>query len=235
MPASRQPDSLKDEQPMTKVKICGLTTLDDALMAADAGADLLGFNFYKPSPRYIAPDDAAKLCNALRAELGPDCPVLVGIFVNELVSQVSAITTQVGLNFAQLCGDESDAMLAELHGIGFKAIRPANLHMALDDVQYFSKTMPASERAPSLLLDAYHPKLYGGTGETASIEVALAVKEQVPRLMLAGGLTPENVAGRVDAIRPWGVDVASGVEVQDRPGIKDAAKVRAFIQVAKEA
>jgi phosphoribosylanthranilate isomerase len=217
---------------MTKVKICGLTTQQDALAAAQAGADMLGFNFYKQSPRYVTPEVATDICNTLRAELGADCPLLVGVFVNELVSKISAITAQAGLQLAQLSGDESDAMLAELRGIGFKGIRPMNLQMALDDVQYFSKTMPSSDRAPSLLLDAYHPKLYGGTGDQASIEVALAVKERVPRLMLAGGLTPDNVAGRVEAIQPWGVDVASGVEA-DQPGFKDVGKMRAFIAAAK--
>ncbi len=218
---------------MTKVKICGITRQEDALFAAKAGADMLGFNFYRQSPRYVTPEAAADICNILRAELGADCPVLVGVFVNELVSKISAITAQAGLQLAQLSGDESDAMLAELRGIGFKGIRPMNLQMALDDVQYFSKTMPSSDRAPSLLLDAYHPKLYGGTGEQASVEVALAVKERVPRLMLAGGLTPENVAGRVEAIQPWGVDVASGVELPDQPGVKDADKVCAFITAVK--
>jgi phosphoribosylanthranilate isomerase len=218
---------------MTKVKICGITTLEDALAAAEAGADMLGFNFFKQSPRYVRPETATGICNMLRAELGADCPVLVGVFVNELVSKISSITAQAGLHLAQLSGDESDAMLAELRGIGFKSIRPMNLQMALDDVQYFSKTMPASDRAPSLLLDAYHPKLYGGTGEQASTEVALAVKERVPRLMLAGGLTSENVGERVQAIQPWGVDVASGVESSDQPGIKDAGKMRAFVAAAK--
>jgi len=216
---------------MTKVKICGITSLDDALTAAEAGADMLGLNFFKQSPRYIKPDAARELCGGLRAQLGPACPVLVGVFVNELVSNVSLITSQVGLDFAQLSGDESDAMVAELHGIGFKAIRPMNMAMALDDMQYFRKTMPTNERAPSLLLDAYHPKLFGGTGEEANVEVALAVKEQVPRLMLAGGLNPDNVAARVAAIEPWGVDVASGVESE--PGAKDAALVQAFIAAAK--
>ncbi|MDQ7035722.1 MAG: hypothetical protein Q9P01_13070 [Anaerolineae bacterium] len=95
----------------------------------------------------------------------------------------------------------------------------------------FRQHFPTDERVPSILLDAYHPKLYGGTGEEASTEVALAVKELVPRLMLAGGLNPKNVADRVAAIEPWGVDVASGVESE--AGIKDIAKVKAFIKAAK--
>ncbi len=217
-----------------KVKICGLTTLEDAVMAVEAGADLLGFNFYPQSPRYIAPEAATAICDMLRAELGPDCPMLVGVFVNTTVSEISRITNQVGLDFAQLSGDETDDMLIELRGIAFKAIRPMNQAMALEDVEYFSQHLPGDERAPSLLLDAYHPKLFGGTGEQASTEVALGVKERIPRLMLAGGLTPENVAERVAAIRPWGVDVASGVEA-GTPGVKDAAKVREFIAAAHNA
>jgi phosphoribosylanthranilate isomerase len=219
---------------MVKVKICGITTLDDAGMVTEAGADLLGFNFFRQSPRYISPEEATRICDSLREQLGQDCPVLVGVFVNTTVSEISRITNQVGLDFAQLSGDETDDMLIELRGIAFKAIRPMNQAMALEDVEYFSKHLPQDERAPSLLLDAYHPKLFGGTGEQASTEVALAVKAKVPRLMLAGGLNPENVTERVTAIRPWGVDVASGVE-SGTPGVKDVPKVRAFIAAAKNA
>jgi len=220
---------------MTRVKICGLTTFEDALAAAQAEADMLGFNFYKRSPRYITPEAAQPICDSLRTQLGAACPVLVGVFVNEVVGIISAITRKVGLNAAQLSGDESDDMLRELRGIGFKAIRPMNLAQALDDVHYFNPHFPTNEKFPSLLLDAYHSQLYGGTGEQASTEVALAVRAEVPRLMLAGGLTPENVTERVNAIQPWGVDVASGVEVEDQPGKKDSAKVQAFIQAAKGA
>lgn len=218
-----------------QVKICGLKTFEDALAAAESGADLLGFNFYKQSPRYVTPDDAYAICDGLRRQLGAACPALVGLFVNEVVGTISAVTARVGLPFAQLSGDESDSMLKELRGIAYKSIRPVNKAMALDDVSYFEPYFPANERIPSLLLDAYHPKLYGGTGEQASVEVGLAVRERVPRLMLAGGLTPENVAGRVQAVQPWGVDVASGVEVADQPGVKDHAKMRAFIEAAKHA
>ena len=219
---------------VVKVKICGITCLEDALVAAEAGADLLGFNFYKKSPRYVTPEVAASICDSLRAQAGNGCPVLVGIFVNEVVGVISAITRKAGLNCAQLHGDESEAMLKELYGIGFKAIRPMNLAQALDDVNYFKPQFSTDERWPSLLLDAYHPSLYGGTGEQASTEVALAVKNQVSRLMLAGGLTPENVSGRVQAIQPWGVDTASGVENDGQPGIKDAAKVRAFVDAVRQ-
>lgn len=217
-----------------KVKICGITCLEDALIAIDAGADLIGLNFYPPSPRSIDTASAVQLCDSLREKLGNKCPTLVGVFVNMAMGDISIITEKVGLDFAQLSGDETDTMLQELRGIGFKCIRPMNMDMALDDVNYFSETMPKSDNAPSILLDAYHPNLYGGTGEEASQEVALAVKDLVPRMMLAGGLNPENVADRVQAIRPWGVDVASGVE-DGAAGIKSAEKMRAFIKMAKEA
>lgn len=215
-----------------KVKICGITRLEDALMASEAGADLLGLNFYKKSPRYIEVDEAAKICDALREKLGEKCPVLVGVFVNAAQGDISIITEKVGLNFAQLSGDETIDMLLELRGLGIKAIRPATKAMALDDVEYFGTQLPKDERAPALLLDAYHPKLYGGTGEQASTELALLVKAKVPRMMLAGGLTPQNVAERIAAIQPWGVDVASGVE-DDTAGVKSAEKVNAFIKAAK--
>ncbi len=216
-----------------KVKICGVTTFDDALMAAEFGVDMIGLNFYKPSPRYIIPDNATMLCDELRARLGDNCPVLVGVFVNEAVGTISQIVGKVGLDAAQLSGDESIDMLKELRGIGFKGIRPMNKAMALDDATYYAPQFPEDDRLPSMLLDAYHPSLYGGTGEQASEEIALAVKAQVPRLMLAGGLKPENIAGRVDAIQPWGVDVASGVE--SAPGVKDAVQVKAFIKAVHSA
>lgn len=219
---------------MTKIKICGITTLDDALIAAEAGAHLLGLNFYKASPRYISPELAQNLCDQLREALGEDCPVLVGVFVNATSSEVSAILNQAGLDFGQLSGDESDEVIAELSGRVFKAIRPMTQAMALEDAHYYGKFLPVDDRIPSILLDAYHPRLYGGTGEQASVETALAVKALVPRLMLAGGLTPENVADRIRAILPWGVDVASGVE-DKTPGRKDAAKIRAFIDAARTA
>lgn len=216
-----------------RIKICGVTTFDDALFTAEAGAHLLGFNCYKKSPRYIAPDAARAICDGLRRQLGTACPALVGIFVNEVVSVISATTTKIGLGYAQLSGDESDSMLKELRGIGYKAIRPMNKAMALDDTNYFKAQFPTDGRIPSILLDAYHPQLYGGTGEQASVEVALAVKEQVPRLMLAGGLTPDNITERVRSIQPWGVDVASGVEPPEKPGVKDPARVKAFIEAVK--
>jgi len=215
---------------MTKVKICGITNLDDARFSAQAGADMLGFNFYKKSPRYIDFDLATDICDTLRAELGDKCPQLIGIFVNELVSNISAITNKVGLNGAQLSGDESDNMLRELWGMGYKGIQPMNAKQALDDVNYYSPHFTTREKMPALLLDAYHPSLAGGTGLSVSADIIVAIQDKVPRLMLAGGYNPDNVAERVKMYRPWGVDVASGVETD---GKKDQAKIKAFIEAVK--
>ncbi len=217
---------------MTLVKICGITTFEDALFAAEAGAHMLGLNFFKKSPRYLSPSDARTLALDLRAKLGTRAPLLIGVFVNEVVGRISVTMEEVGLNFAQLSGDESVEMLRELRGIGFKAIRPRSQSEAVMDVDYYGSAQ-VDPRIPSLLLDAHSAVLYGGTGERADVEIALALKEKTPRLMLAGGLNPENVGEAVKAARPWGVDVASGVESE--AGKKDAGKVRAFIDAVEAA
>ncbi len=219
---------------MTKVKICGIKTYDDALAAAQAGADMLGFNFFKRTPRYVDPEDALAICGRLRAELGEATPMLVGLFVNQGAGRISMTLGKVGLRAAQLSGDESADLLKELRGIGFKAIRPRSQAEALEDAAYFLPHSPIESAFPSLLLDAFSAGQYGGTGHQANIETALALKAVVPRLMVAGGLTPDNVGDVVQTVKPWGVDVASGVE-GDTPGLKDHGKVRAFIQAAKAA
>ncbi len=219
---------------MTRVKICGVTALENALLCAEAGADLFGLNFYPPSPRAITPEAARSLTDGLRAALGAACPVLVGVFVNARPAEIARIMAVAGLDAAQLSGDESAGTLAALEGRGIKAIRPRDRAEALALTRSFLPHAAPDERLPALLLDAYHPALYGGTGEEASVEVARAVRALVPRLMLAGGLNPANVADRVRAIRPWAVDVASGVE-GGQPGIKDPDRVRAFIAAVRAA
>lgn len=220
---------------MVKIKICGVMTLEDAIVAAEAGADMIGLNFYRRSPRYIEPEAARDLAAALRQRFRAACPLLVGVFVNDVVGRVSITMETVGLNAAQLSGDESGEMLKEMRGIAFKAIRPRNRGEAIEDASYYARHAPSDPRLPTLLLDAYNPALYGGTGEQANVDVALAVKKAAPRLMLAGGLTAGTVAARVTEVQPWGVDVASGVEIDGQPGRKDADKVRAFIQAARSA
>lgn len=218
---------------MTRIKICGVTSLDDALRCAEAGADLLGLNFYSSSPRYLAPERARLIAAGLRVVLGTACPLLVGVFVNAAAAAIARILDDVGLDAAQLSGDEPPQTLAALDGRAFKALRPRDAAAAQDVARLFAAHAPRDERLPALLVDAYHPQLYGGTGETAGEDVARAALGVVPRVMLAGGLTPDNVAARVRAIRPWGVDVASGIE--RAPGVKDMALVRAFIAAVNHA
>jgi phosphoribosylanthranilate isomerase len=217
---------------MIRVKVCGLTTVDNALACAEAGADMLGLNFYPPSPRSLSPDMARQITDVLRAELGGRCPVLVGVFVNERARDVQRIVHAAGLDAAQLSGDEDAGTVAALGGQAIKAIRPRSQGEAVVLTEAFLPHASTDPRLPSLLLDAYHKALYGGTGEQASIEAALSVRDRVPRMMLAGGLNPENVGARARAIQPWGVDVASGVE-SGQPGIKDIDKVRAFIAAVR--
>lgn len=219
---------------MTKIKICGIRTTENALMVARAGVDMIGLNFYAESPRYIEPAAARDLAQRLRTELGAACPMIVGVFVNADADEIRAIAAEVGLDYAQLNGDETAAFVGALPGLAFKAIRPVDEQAARIEVAALESTFLADADAPSVLLDAFNPKLYGGTGETASASIAAAVKAAAPRMMLAGGLKPENVAERVRSIRPWGVDVASGVEA-GVPGIKDEAKAREFINAARAA
>lgn len=216
---------------MIVVKICGITTLDDAFVAVDAGADLLGLNFYRKSPRFIEVDVAVRIAAELRAAFGPKCPVLVGLFVNEAVGRISTTMESVGFKAVQLSGDESPELVRELRRTAYKAIRPRTPSEAASDAELFAPLGPDDLRLPSILVDAYHPGLYGGTGASTAAEVFSAA--QAERVMLAGGQTPDNVADRVALLRPWGVDVASGVEFDGKPGRKDPARMRAFVDSAK--
>lgn len=216
-------------EPFTRIKICGITTLHDARIAAGAGADMLGFNFYPPSPRYLPPEACRTITDALREEMGDRCPLLVGVFVNEPDAQT--ILKQAGLDAAQLHGDEPPSALAAFGDRAFKAIRPRDRNEAWQKATAFT-TRHDNANLPTLLVDAYHRALYGGTGKQTATAVALAAKEQTPRLLLAGGLTPDNVGDYIHDIRPWGVDVAGGVE-GDIKGQKDEACIRAFIAAVK--
>ncbi|GAB4509147.1 MAG: phosphoribosylanthranilate isomerase [Anaerolineae bacterium] len=213
---------------MTVIKICGVKTLDDARMVAAAGADMIGLNFYPASPRFIPPEEAQIMVNTLRAELGETAPLFIGVFVNH--PDVAGVMAQIGLDGAQLSGDEPPEALLALNGRAYKAVRPADVAAAVELAAAFAPFVPPDPHLPSLLVDAFHPQLFGGTGEQASDALVRAV--QTSRLMLAGGLKPENVAARVTAVQPWGVDVASGVERV--PGVKDAERVRAFIENVRE-
>ncbi|HEX9388842.1 MAG TPA: phosphoribosylanthranilate isomerase [Anaerolineales bacterium] len=203
---------------MTKIKICGIKTVTDALAARDAGADLIGFNFYPKSPRYIDVGRCRDIMSVMR-KYGHI--TYVGVFVNVSVAEVRATMETCGLSLAQLHGDETSEMLNELNGKAFKAFR--GVPQSLDGF--------AREDAPALLVDASVKGTYGGTGVTADWNSAAELAKKYP-LLLAGGLTPENVADAVRQVKPWGVDVASGVE--SVPGEKDAIKMKAFVQSVRK-
>jgi len=216
---------------LTYIKICGITNLDDARCAAEAGADLLGFIFYPRSPRYIVPREAGEVIRALRAAYGTRAPRCVGVFVNAPVEGVRAAIEAAEFDLAQLHGDEPPEQVAALHPWAFKALRPRTLAEAEEALVRYRSAFLDRHDAPQLLMDAYHPARYGGTGVRAHTEIARAIAPHA-RLLLAGGLTPETVGEAIRTVRPWGVDVSSGVEV--RPGVKDHDRVRAFAQAVRE-
>jgi len=205
------------------VKICGITNEEDALAAVDAGADLLGFNFYPKSSRYISPGVCQSIVAALQSN--PSRVKMVGVFVNAPVELVSAVLTECHLDLAQLHGDEPSEHIQTLAPCAYKALRPASPQEAQEQADRYAR--PA---APALLVDALRPGEYGGTGQTGDWSIARSLAEHYP-ILLAGGLTAENIHRAVNQVRPWGVDVASGVE--SSPGKKDPARLQAFIQAVR--
>jgi phosphoribosylanthranilate isomerase len=210
---------------VTQVKICGITRLEDALLAAELGADLLGFNFYPGSKRYID----RGICKQISVELDRQGGAIlkVGVFVNASLEEIESTLEECRLDLAQLSGDEAPSLLAALGERGFKSIRPRSL----DEAFSTGRLMQKRKTPPVLLVDAFHTGEYGGTGQTADWENAAALAREYP-LLLAGGLTPENIYQAMRRVRPWGVDVASGVE--SAPGVKDRAKMAAFIMTVKD-
>ena len=202
---------------MTKIKICGIRTLPDALAAIEAGADLIGFNFYPKSPRYID----VRICRNITSVIKKYAHVtLVGVFVNASVAEIYATMETCNLDLAQLHGDETPEILQSLNGKAFKAFR--GVPQSPNDFARIDE--------PALLVDASVKGVYGGSGVTADWNGAGELAKKYP-LLLAGGLTPENVAEALQQVKPWGVDVASGVE--SVPGEKDLEKMKTFIHAVK--
>jgi len=209
---------------MTQVKICGLTNLQDALIAVEAGADLLGFIFYPPSPRAVTPERARGIAEAVR---NAGFPVrLVGVFVSESPETVHQTLSYCRLDCAQLHGAESPRTVAALMGEGIAVIKAFRVHDGVSPGEM------ARYRAMAYLLDAFVAGQPGGTGHTFDWQLAVRAARQFP-ILLAGGLTPDNVAQAVRTVRPWGVDVASGVEAA--PGRKDPDQVRRFLVAIRRA
>jgi phosphoribosylanthranilate isomerase len=204
---------------MTRVKICGITNPQDALTAVEAGADALGFVFYKESPRHIFPEEVASIISLL-----PPFVQAVGLFVNEEPEIVNQISRLCHLGLVQLHGDETPDYCSRIEARIMKAFRVRSLTCLGPITGY---------RLPSCLLDTYSPSFYGGTGTSFNWDIAREAVQRGHRIVLAGGLTPDNVAEAIRQVRPYAVDVSSGVE--SAPGRKDADKVRQFIRNAKEA
>jgi phosphoribosylanthranilate isomerase len=211
---------------MARIKICGVTTPDDARRAADAGADAVGLNFYAKSPRFVSPTRAAEIVRALPAFTAP-----VGVFVGAPLRQVCAVAYQLGLRAVQTYDDAPPAedTFPFAHVPAFRVKDAAGL----EHVRRFVAAATASGRAPAaVLIDSFVDGQMGGTGHAAPWELLKGFDPGAP-VVLAGGLTPENVAAAIDLVRPWGVDVASGVE--RAPGVKDADKVARFVKNARRA
>ena len=200
------------------VKICGITNLDDLMSAVESGADAVGINFFPGSKRYVTPGAAAKLLATI-----PSTVQRVGVFVDPGNNEVEEILKRVPLDVLQFSGNESPASLSGYKSKMFKAIHVIN-ETSLDSLR--------SYRVDAFLLDAHSDDEFGGTGKVFDWAIVEKAKKW-GKVILAGGLNPENIFGAVRSVKPYGVDVSSGVETQ--PGKKDHKKIREFILRAREA
>ncbi|MDC0661872.1 phosphoribosylanthranilate isomerase [Marinobacter sp. SS21] len=197
----------------TRIKICGISRVEDALAAAEAGADAIGLVFYDPSPRAVSTELARIIADSVPAFVS-----VVGLFVNPDPAYVRQVTDQVSLDLLQFHGDESAAFCSQFDRRWIKAVR---VQREEDVVAAFDRYAEAA----GILVDAYDPQLYGGTGK--SFDWRMIPKQRPLPLILAGGLNSDNVARAVAEVHPWAVDVSGGVEV--RKGEKDLSRITAFI------
>jgi phosphoribosylanthranilate isomerase len=213
---------------MTLVKICGITSLDDARAAIAAGADMLGFNFYRPSPRFIEPAEVKKIIKSLATETAGQPISTIGVFVNEVSpAAVMLVVKEAGVGGVQLHGDETiefcENLKLLLNGrFLIKVLRVTDTFAPRDLQQY---------QADAIMLDAFHRALRGGTGQVIDWSLARSAGGLVPRLFLAGGLSPENVARAIAQVHPYAVDACSSLEAS--PGQKDAQRMNAFVQAVR--
>lgn len=199
------------------IKICGITNIDDAQMAVDAGATAIGINFYPKSKRYVTPEQAKNIADHVRGKIA-----IVGIFVNEPMDSVKKIAAHVKLHYCQFHGDEPPEVVNKFPN-AIKSFRVNDAHHTVQFSDY---------QCSSFLLDTYTNGEYGGTGKTFNWLLAREANE-FGKIIVAGGLTEENVRLAIETAQPWGVDVSSGVEVE--PGKKNKEKVFRFVQNAREA
>ena len=200
---------------MTLVKVCGITNLNDALAAVEAGADALGFNFYRPSPRYIAPHDARAITDQL-----PESVLKVGVFVNEDLKSVSHVIAEAKLSAVQLHGDESPEYCHELSNTYIIKAFGASNNLDLEGYD-----------VDAIMLDTKDDLLRGGTGRVFDWSIAQRATSSVPKLFLAVGLSPENVAEAITRVRPYAVDACSSLEV--RLGKKNHERIQAFVNAVR--
>lgn len=203
---------------MVRVKICRTTNLDDALWTVECGADALGFIFYPEAASYIPPERAAEIVRSLPPFVTP-----VGVFVDEPHDRVAGVAGTVGLRAVQLHGDENPQYCRRFPGL--RVIKAFRVWRGFDVKRL------ADYQADAFLLDAYDPNLKGGTGRTFNWDIAVEAR-RYGRIILSGGLTPDNVADGIAKVQPYAVDVGSGVEVE--PGRKDRDRVAAFIRAARQ-
>jgi phosphoribosylanthranilate isomerase len=202
---------------MIRIKICGITNIEDALAAVDYGADALGFVFFEKSPRYITPEKAKEIVSYL-----PPFITTIGVFVNEETEKIKEVLEFTGIDVLQLHGDEQPDSCRTWHRV-IKAFR----------VRDFTDLKPLEKyRCSAILLDTYCPESFGGTGQMFNWDIAVEAK-RFGRIVLSGGLNPDNIEKAIRWVRPYAVDVSSGVE--EKKGKKDLKKMKAFIETAKAA
>jgi phosphoribosylanthranilate isomerase len=210
-----------------RVKICGVTCAEDVALAVEAGADAVGLNFHPASPRYVTPQRAGELLRGL-----PPFVEAVGVFVKHTVEETRLFLEPIGrIQTVQVHGTEGEAVACHpWRYVPAFAVRETSDYERI--VAYLERCRRAGAVPSAVLIDGHAPGLHGGTGQTAPWELLKGWPGDVP-LILAGGLTPDNVADAVRAVRPYAVDVASGVE--SSPGRKDADKVRRFVEAVRRA
>lgn len=209
------------------VKICGITSLEDARAAVQAGADMLGFNFYRASPRFIEPDHARSIIDELRSDFGGTRTKMVGVFVDESSpTQLVQIAERTGIDAIQLHGDHSSEFCAAVKNLLPKVtlIRVVRVHDQFDRDEI-------DGAADALMLDTFHSELRGGTGRSFDWRIARQARAVTRQLFLAGGLSPENVAEAIAEVQPYAVDACSSLELS--PGRKDAGRMKEFVRAAR--